>query len=84
MMGRQAIIESSRKCQRCESTRILECSAKGDDRQSYGLGDSEQTGYAPYIDDICGGDYLQPDICLNCGQVQGTFPKPLTEMEEEE
>jgi hypothetical protein len=38
----------------------------------------EYDGYVPNVDDDLdkGGDYLQPKICLECGQTQGKFPKP--------
>lgn len=64
-------------CQRCQSDRILDCSAHASDCQSYSMRNCgpEHQGYAPRIKDICGGDELSPSICLDCGQVQGTFPK---------
>jgi hypothetical protein len=35
-----------------------------------------EANYAPRIEDLCGGDSTSFDVCLECGQVQGTFPKP--------
>jgi hypothetical protein len=35
-----------------------------------------QGDYAPRIKGICGGDYTRFSVCLDCGQVQGEFPKP--------
>lgn len=31
---------------------------------------------------IGGGDYVEFDYCLDCGQIQGTFPVPKHEIEE--
>ncbi len=67
------------KCQKCGSDRVLVCYAKASDCQNYTLAGKFKEGYAPTIDGICGGDDLCPDICLNCGQVQGEFPKPPVE-----
>jgi hypothetical protein len=64
-------------CQRCNSTRVLECDAHASDCQSYRLrGHAIAPGYAPAIAGICNDDDLFPDICLDCGQTQGDFPKP--------
>jgi len=62
------------KCQRCDSERILRVNVKHSDRGSFELEGKEHDGYAPNVPSICGGDYTDPDICLDCGQVQGTFP----------
>lgn len=67
------------KCQRCGSDRVLHCSAHASDCQMYSIKEKGKQGYAPYIEGICGGDDLGPTICLNCGQVQGKFPKPPVE-----
>lgn len=32
-------------------------------------------GYAPSLSDICENDYTDLSVCLECGQLQGTFPK---------
>lgn len=75
------------KCNVCESTRILEISAKVSDRGCYELEGKEIDGYAPEVANICGdgGDYIFPDICLDCGQTQGDFPvEYLDEFEEDE
>jgi hypothetical protein len=61
------------------------CNAKGGDRQNYAIGDREiNADSAPEVPDICGGDYLFPDICLDCGQTQGKFPKPVVDRLESE
>jgi len=61
-------------CQKCKSERVLSLSAKCSDMCGYNLGDKSDHGYAPYVNGICGGDYIEFDTCLDCGQIQGTFP----------
>ncbi len=34
----------------------------------------EINGYVPYDLNIGGGDYIEFKYCLDCGQIQGTFP----------
>lgn len=73
------------KCQRCQSTRVLITQAHASDRQNYSLRDADrESDYAPDIEGICGGDELFPRICLDCGQTQGQFPKPLVKELESE
>jgi hypothetical protein len=66
------------QCQKCSSDRILTASAKCSDRCSAAFGDAEQeSGYVPEgvgIDD--GEDYIYFKVCLECGQMQGEWPKP--------
>lgn len=38
-------------------------------------------GYAPTIKNVCGGDGISFDVCLDCGQVQGKWPLPPTKLE---
>jgi len=47
------------------------------------IGAREHFGYAPKITNICDGDNTFPDICINCGQTQGEFPKPPIKLEGE-
>jgi len=68
-------------CQKCESDRVLDIKAKSNDCCIMDLYGVQHVGYAPRIDGISGGDYIKTSICLDCGQVQGTFPKPITELE---
>lgn len=41
----------------------------------------EHLGSVPHDMNIGGGDYIEFEFCLECGQIQGEFPTPLTEME---
>lgn len=68
-------------CQHCSSTRILHVSAHASDLFNWTLNDKEGDGYLPNDFGIGGGDDLYVDVCLDCGQVQGEFPLPLSEFE---
>jgi len=63
-------------CQRCGSDRILSVSAKCDDRCCATLKGKSRHDYAPHVTGVCGGDYVKPVVCLECGQAQGTWPQP--------
>lgn len=61
------------KCQRCGSERILCLNIKCPDGFEAMIGDELFT--SPDIDGISSSsEYVDPDICLDCGQVQGEFP----------
>lgn len=74
-------------CQKCGSNRIAVISGKCSDLCSVDVPGFElHHGYVP---DFIGeyGDYIRLKLCLDCGQVQGTFPIPdsdLTELTPEE
>lgn len=71
-------------CQRCGSARVLECNAKASDCQFYKIGNRMiGPGYAPGLPFTLSGDYLSPDICLDCGQTQGKFPVAMVKELEE-
>jgi len=64
-------------CQNCKSERVLEVSAKCSDTCSASFNGVEHQGYVPEslgIDD--GEDYVYFKVCLECGQMQGVWPKP--------
>jgi hypothetical protein len=62
-------------CQKCGSKSILEISAKCSDMFYSNMNGKEYEGYVPpnigLGDD---SDYVEFSFCLNCGQIQGTFP----------
>ena len=65
----------------CGSDRVIVFQAKCADRCYTLYNGKEYDGQAPRIGDAedisdAKGEYLQPDICLECGKVQGEFPKP--------
>lgn len=70
-------------CQRCKSERTAEVSAKCSDMFSAALkpGQKQIEGYVPSDLGIGGGDYVEFRFCLDCGQIQGTFPLPPAEDE---
>lgn len=61
-------------CQKCKSERVLSVSAKCSDLCHCYYMDHEKDGYAPELDPVGGGDYIEFDVCLECGQMQGEFP----------
>jgi len=74
------------KCQRCESERILKFSGKTSDLFSCYYMGKEHQGYVPKgigINDKY-RDYLQGRLCMECGQVQGEFPVPGPDIEDDE
>jgi hypothetical protein len=70
----------ARGCQRCGSDKILGFSGKCSDLCFATYKGVEKDGYVPSgigIDQNDGyGDYVQGDLCLACGQMQGKFPIP--------
>lgn len=78
------------KCQRCESERVLEGGGKSSDMNWFQVGNKavwhdgssridKKPGvahYVPYGLNIGGGDYINIDVCLDCGQMQGEWPVP--------
>ncbi len=72
-------------CQKCKSERILEISAKVSDMGHYRIGEHEKDGgYVPADLEIGGDDYLEINVCLDCGQHQGNFPVPPAEIEQQQ
>lgn len=70
------------KCQRCKSERVASISGKCSDCCSWSVGGGEMDdGYVPGDMGIGGGDYIEFEFCLECGQIQGKFPCPPTEIE---
>lgn len=68
-------------CQKCNSERVLNYSGKCSDMFFGNVGNKEIDGYVPDDANIGGGDYLKGKLCLDCGQMQGTFPVPPMEFE---
>lgn len=71
-------------CQKCNSHRVADVSTKGSDLSFYSLGDREHDGYLPDGVGIGGGDYLEMTYCLDCGQIQGKWPLPISAFETRE
>jgi hypothetical protein len=74
------------KCQRCQNDRLLWICVKTRDGFSGVIKDKAYSGYIPpdigINDEFM--DYLQFHFCLNCGQVQGNYPLPITMIEKGE
>lgn len=72
-------------CQRCESERIISVNAKCSDCCFCTINGHESDGYVPQ-DVLFGkggwGDYVNFELCLECGQMQGSFPQPKIYLEE--
>ena len=68
-----------KRCAGCHSKRIFTLSGKCSDRFSANYQNGEENheyqGYVPRIG-IGGGDYIEFDLCLDCGRVQDYFPVP--------
>jgi hypothetical protein len=64
-------------CQTCKSDKIARVGGKTSDRCTVD-GPGGLTGEPDYVPDgigIGGGDYIQFSYCLNCGTIQGDWPK---------
>lgn len=59
------------ECDNCGSESILEISAKCNDMCVLNFRGIEHEGYVPRDLPIGGGDYIEVDICLDCGKAQG-------------
>lgn len=70
------------KCQRCSGGRLARILAHCSDMCSVDMVGCRQHGYVPRDLGIGGGDDVNFDYCLDCGQIQGKFPLPSTRMEE--
>jgi hypothetical protein len=70
-------------CQRCKSARVIKFNGKSGDLSSVWLGGKEHDGYVPSDMNIGGGDYVRFYVCLDCGQMQGNWPVPRTDMEDD-
>ena len=72
------IITEARGCQRCGSDALLQFSGKCSDLCWTMYKGQENNGYVPSgigIDQNDGyGDYVQGNLCMKCGQMQGRFP----------
>ena len=70
------------KCQKCKAERVVEFNAKCPDGYHVSIGGKEINPFK--IDGLCDGEYLEPKICLSCGQCQGAFPATFSLSQEDE
>ena len=68
-------------CNRCHSRRMALVRAKCSDLCQVFVGDAKRDGYAPYDMNIGGGDDVSFEYCLDCGQMRGEWPLPVTTVE---
>jgi hypothetical protein len=70
------------ECTKCNSPRIAIVGGKCSDMAWVNIESDnvDYQGYAMIFDN--GGDYINIDICLDCGQVQGKFPISRKEIKE--
>ena len=69
------------QCSKCSSNRIASVSAKCSDLCIVEIAGVEHDGYVPKDMGIGGGDYVEIDLCLDCGHAQGTWPLEPTKLE---
>lgn len=63
------------KCQKCQSENILQASGKSEDLNTFVLkGKQLNERYVIAGCNIGSGDYYSFSVCLDCGQMQGTWP----------
>jgi len=70
------------KCQKCKSNRVASVQSHCSDLCHIEIGDKESNDYVPEDMGIGGGDDVEFDYCLDCGQIQGEFPLPTSSLEE--
>jgi hypothetical protein len=75
------VLNKKVSCQRCSSHRVADLGAKCSDLCDYTLGSKEHDGYVPNDVGIGGDDYVDFAYCLDCGQIQGIFPLPISDFE---
>jgi hypothetical protein len=71
-------------CQTCKSPRLASITGKSVDLNNVQIGGKEHDGHVPTdmgIGDKGYGDYIEIDWCLNCGQIQGRWPRAKTKLE---
>jgi hypothetical protein len=64
----------SMHCDNCKSDRILSVSGKVSDSCYLQFEDETYEGYVPGKLNIGSDDYLDMEICMDCGKVQGKYP----------
>ena len=76
------VLDTTVSCQRCKSHRVATATSHGSDMQSFSMGSVDHSGYLPSDVGIGGNDDLEIEYCLDCGQLQGTWPLPLSAIEQ--
>lgn len=68
-------------CANCNSDRILNISAKCSDLCTISMWQQDHDGYVPSDMGIGGGDYVELELCLDCGYANGQWPLPESKLE---
>ena len=58
-------------CEGCHSDRLLTVNGKVSDMFSSSFKNADYDGYVPQDLGIGGGDYIEFEVCLDCGKLQG-------------
>jgi hypothetical protein len=61
-------------CESCQHDRILVVNAKCSDMCDVHYNEKDHVGYVPSGLNIGNGDYIEFEVCLDCGKIQGDFP----------
>lgn len=69
------------QCKRCGGFRVLSVKSHGRDCNFFSILGYEHNGYVPADLGLGCGDDVEFDVCLDCGQLQRTFPIPQTRLE---
>lgn len=77
----RVVLDKTVSCQRCESHRVARVGGKTSDMSSFRLGNIDHHGYVVGDVGVGSGDYFDFRYCLDCGQIQGTWPLPESEIE---
>lgn len=73
------------KCENCDSDRVIDISAKCTDLCFYTYQEKEYDGYAPNIPGLCGDDYIDITLCLECGVFPGLeFPLKVKDIKKDQ
>ena len=59
------------QCDKCSSDRLLTIGGKVSDMFNASFKTADYEGYVPHDLGVGGGDYIEVEICLDCGKVQG-------------
>jgi len=70
------------KCKNCGSERVASITAKCADCCGTSIGEYDKSDYVPGDMGVGGGDYVEFDWCLECGQIQGEWPLEKCKAEE--
>ena len=67
----------NKECDKCNSKRLLMIYVQGRDTHNLDYGKYSHEGYMPEGLGLYGnfGDAIQFKLCMQCGKVQGNFPK---------